>query len=55
MVLFLWLNKGLWDVKSIQKCAIHNDTVDENVEMYREEIDLELDDQVDHTLSDIET
>ncbi len=55
MLLFLWLNKDLWDVKSIQKCTIRKDTGDENVEMCRDEIDLELDVPVDDTQSDIET
>lgn len=44
MLLFLWINKGLWDVRTIQKYTRRADAGDEeNVSIKNEFFDLDVD------------
>jgi hypothetical protein len=48
MLLFLWLNRDLWDVKTVQKCTVRSDADnDEHIEMEREVLDFDVDDSLD--------
>jgi len=44
ILLFLWLNRDLWDIKTVQKCIARYDTneVYDNVEVYVDEFDMDL-------------
>ena len=42
MLLFLWLNRDLWDIKTVQKCIVRHDTNEDIVEVYVDEFDMDL-------------
>ena len=42
MLLFLWLNRDLWDIKTVQKCIVRLDTNEDIVEVYVDEFDMDL-------------